>query len=302
MTLPQTTPIGTSLVHLLGAPVFHPAKATLAMTPQSTTELPCLLLPHHSKRILLQGPGGSGRTSMLMNLAYTSAAGATSTCHCLVQPCRCTPVVIYRKSQSMQKEDDFPIPCLCTNDSSTSTKGIDENSTKDWDLDILQRIRIRYVASAREILQDLLGMLGQPLHEQPFKAILIDDLDLICGDEKNENIIRPSSGTESSISIMQTRKKMIDGITTDSEEIGKILSQISLLYCAYTSCSSCRHKSCTTTSIWQRIHRCGQRIFDCKSRGSVDGNCRVFKTVLPFHCSWNRCPKASAFSLPRKAQ
>ncbi len=206
MNIPHVSPIGTSMVHLLGAPSCNPIhpSTTLPTTTQHTPESPCLLLPRDSKRLLLQGPDRSGRSSMVMNLAYASSCAATAPCHCLLRPCRCTNVVIYRKSQASPPPDDFPMPCRFTGHTKKDCNG---HVQDDWDPDSLRRIRIEYVSSAHEILQDLLRMPGKPWQDQPTQAILIDDLDLICGND-NDIRARSSGGSESLISSMQTRKWM----------------------------------------------------------------------------------------------
>lgn len=163
---------------------------------------PCLLLSSQKegerriKRILLQGPGQSGRTSMAMDLAYACAARSTTSgaksCHCLLQPCCCTSVVFYRLASnaptvqplnSDSSRDDFPLSCRYTGDSKAllgTTLMRHGNENDDcWDPAILRHIRIQYVHSTRELLEDLLGMLGKPAREHPAGAIIVDDLDLL---------------------------------------------------------------------------------------------------------------------------
>ena len=189
MALSNDVPIGNSIVHVLessGSSSTNTTTTPAATVQHSHEQLPCLLLPRESRRILLQGPERSGRTSMVMNLAYACASRRASSCHCMANPCRCTTVILYRKSPISSLDEDFPMPCYDTRLSKTK-KDLVENANQDWDLATLRRIRIEYVSSSREILQDLLGLLGKPWQDQPFRAILIDDLDQICHNDHNHN-------------------------------------------------------------------------------------------------------------------
>ena len=165
--------------------------------------LPCFLLsqPHskNRKRILLQGPPQSGRTSLTMDLAYACAAAAAvdtsgskkSFCHCAPSPsCVCTPVMWYRlratpdsANHSNSKQDDFPMRCRYVGEAAAlgiTTPQKDRCEEEDWDPAVLRRIRIQYVSSIRALVYELLGLLGKPKREHPIKAILVDDLDLLA--------------------------------------------------------------------------------------------------------------------------
>jgi hypothetical protein len=50
-----------------------------------------------------------------------------------------------------------------------------------WDPNTLNRIRICRVSSVRDLWGDLLELAGKPLHEQPSRAIVVEDLDQIIG-------------------------------------------------------------------------------------------------------------------------
>jgi DNA polymerase III delta prime subunit len=177
-----------------------------------------------SRRILLCGPQGSGKTSLAMNLAY-SKAGSVASCLCFdARMCRCTAVTIYKAAATPTtgpmgvQDEEFPLFCRpvqeydCTTTTTTTTTrdSITENeidlpnpndedmdhqgeedgnhteqevatTRKDWDPLILKRIRVHRVTSVRELLHDLLSMLGKPPREQPRPggAIVIDDIDKI---------------------------------------------------------------------------------------------------------------------------
>mmetsp|Transcript_20867 Transcript_20867/g.57970 ORF Transcript_20867/g.57970 Transcript_20867/m.57970 type:complete len:504 (+) Transcript_20867:314-1825(+) len=50
-------------------------------------------------------------------------------------------------------------------------------TTKPWDPNLLKRIRICRVASLRQLWWELLVLAGKPRHEQPSRAIVVEDLD-----------------------------------------------------------------------------------------------------------------------------
>lgn len=157
-------------------------------------------------RILLCGPSKSGKSSLAMNLAYTKAS-LVSPCLCLdSRMCHCIAVTMYvpafptsttstpasgateALTSSLRNDDNFPLPCRRVD----KGRAGDELCVLDWDPRILKRIRVNWVASVHELLQNLLEMLGKPLQERPRSggAIIIDDLDLIVS--KDPNISRIS--------------------------------------------------------------------------------------------------------------
>lgn len=213
MSLSNTVPIGNSIVHVLESSGNNQTPPLQTLYQEHPSDLPCLLLPRDSRRILLQGPERSGRTSLVMNLAYSCASRQSSSCHCMAHPCRCSTVFLYRKSRVSSLDDDFPMPCHDSRLFNTK-KDLEEYRIRDWELDTLRRIRIEYVSSARELLQDMLGLLGKPWQDQPIRAILIDDLDQICqNDNNNEDDGRGKSGgvdNASIIHIMQTLAVAVD--------------------------------------------------------------------------------------------
>jgi hypothetical protein len=190
--------------------------------PTSTrwTNVPCMLLDyddnnennntsphrrHRRHRIWLDGPAKSGKTSLAMNFAYAIAATAPSFCTCLsIQKCRCVTCVIYRpyypnggikkNNDGNDHENDDLFPLFCERSTMTTKTTMMMNDDDDdnnnnghyWDPNILQRIRIHRVRNKREILDDLLSILGRPLCEQPHGAIVIDGLDQITNMSSNE--------------------------------------------------------------------------------------------------------------------
>jgi hypothetical protein len=76
-----------------------------------------------------------------------------------------------------------------------------QEQNESWDPHVLRRIRIHYVSSLCELLQDLLQVLGTPYREHPTSAIVIDDLDrLILDDVVEELPARPQSHSTSRFS------------------------------------------------------------------------------------------------------
>ena len=209
---------------------------------------PCILLPSNetsSRRILLQGPAGSGRTSIAMDLAYSSAA--KSECECPRRAnCHCTSVVVYRKLKrnnhvlnnstetNIPESDgsgngnnsDFPLRCYRqeggrSTETPTTTNPNSgwphrshqlKNTTKPWNMSILSRIRIRYVESTRDILEDLLSIAGRTGSQQPSQAIIVDDLDDICqvtNPIRNDLAGRRDLQQNATLSMMQVSKYMV---------------------------------------------------------------------------------------------
>jgi hypothetical protein len=76
--------------------------------------------------------------------------------------------------------DAFGIGPTVTTAAADVDREVHENNC-GWDPTILGRIRIQYVTGSKDLLQDLLEMMGKPLREHPTHAIVVDDLDLICG-------------------------------------------------------------------------------------------------------------------------
>mmetsp|Transcript_16886 Transcript_16886/g.36860 ORF Transcript_16886/g.36860 Transcript_16886/m.36860 type:complete len:379 (-) Transcript_16886:37-1173(-) len=60
-------------------------------------------------------------------------------------------------------------------------RGKKEGSPSSWDPNLLNRIRICRVSSIRDLWWDLLVLAGKPPHEQPARAIIVEDLDRIMG-------------------------------------------------------------------------------------------------------------------------
>jgi GTPase SAR1 family protein len=178
------------------------------------------------RRILVCGPSKSGKTSLAMDLAYSKALIAKP-CLCLdPQMCHCIAVTMYRCCRRRRRktastkmdaaddddndddDDDFPIcarqyhgrpPAASSFNKMNGNQRDDEDDDlrtnnhekKDdcWDPRILKSIRIQYVTSVRELLHDMLSLLGKPLQDRPRGggAIIIDDLDKIVALKNDSN-------------------------------------------------------------------------------------------------------------------
>ncbi|KAG7360678.1 hypothetical protein IV203_035777 [Nitzschia inconspicua] len=130
-----------------------------------------------------------------MDIAYSKTSMAPP-CLCLdTNMCRCTTVTMYMPvavppasaKAATSDEEEFPLSCRRVGNEEATEDPSKGGRYQDWNPHILKRIRIHRVASVRELLLDLLGMLGKPLQEQPRfgGAIIIDDLDTIVMRDPN---------------------------------------------------------------------------------------------------------------------
>jgi hypothetical protein len=154
-------------------------------------------------RIMLTGPAKSGKSSLAMNFAYSKAISAAP-CLCLdARLCRCNAVTMYRPvldltkmtttslgngpeastTNNLDSVENFPLICRYIDAPEELSKQLYEDAQEsiEWDPHLLKQIRVHRISNVRELLQDLLSMLGKPLQEQPRSggAIIIEDLDKI---------------------------------------------------------------------------------------------------------------------------
>jgi hypothetical protein len=172
--------------------------------------------PSPPRRMLLQGPPKSGRSSVAMDSAYAIAAATPCRQHCEASSpsCRCVAVTLFLpcnndNAPAAQQDPQFPLYCQelaaqqqdanATTSTSTNTdlqqQGqhsfqvqmqqleqskaavSSQHATTTWKMDILRRIQVRHVASVREVWEYLLTVQGKPVGEQPWGGIVMDGLD-----------------------------------------------------------------------------------------------------------------------------
>ena len=154
---------------------------------QATNFTPSLLrtVSEHleSRHFFLQGPPNSGRSSLLMDLAYAFAA--STPCRCVEDgggSCSCTAVTLFRPVPPNNEDDRFPMRCFPSETNASETRQ-QRSSNRDVDSSfsrsLLRRIQIRWIASFRDLLEQLLGIQGSPVPDTP-TALLLDDLEHLC--------------------------------------------------------------------------------------------------------------------------
>lgn len=145
------------------------------------------LIKSLGSRILLQGPSSSGRSSLTMEFALEMAARAPCLCKS-ISGCKCTPVVFLRASN--QYDDFFPLRCQrienCTSKEHQQqqqheqpTYSNQNASNANWNRTLLRRIMVHHFANLTDCLYYILSLAGKSAHEQPFGAIILEDLDLL---------------------------------------------------------------------------------------------------------------------------
>ena len=206
MAIHPSTPIGASIAALIDGGGDRATTATdgevdsaSPLHSGSPGPSPCLLLPGGfttGKRIHLVGGSGTGKTSLAMDMAHSAAQ--VCPCRCLPREiCHCLAVTLFvvdnssnQTSGSSSEMEHFPIPCQFVS-SSTTKSAISEdppeksraappttsNSEPQFQLTALGRIEIRRIQTTKELFQYLLTIQGKPVHDQPFGALVVDDLD-----------------------------------------------------------------------------------------------------------------------------
>ena len=139
----------------------------------------------HHRRLLLQGPHLM-TTSLLFDHAIYLAS--IEPCRCRYSNfrensdelnCHCVAVTILRSTA--RRDDAFPIRCRPQPERIDSTGKSDDvkHESDAWPTPAFRRIQIIYVKDMSDILQYLFTIASQPLHQQPWGGILIDQLDAI---------------------------------------------------------------------------------------------------------------------------
>jgi hypothetical protein len=181
------------------------------LNPQSPGPSPCLLLPDGitvGKRIHLVGAPKTGKTSLVMDMAHSIAQSCP--CRCLPHEiCHCLAVTMFvmdRTTSSTTTEvEQFPIPCQSVSFSETD-HGTEQGrvpapaalSEPRFQIAALGRIEIRRIQSVKELFQYLLTIQGKPVHDQPYGAMIIDDMDRLTAGQ-------PTTMMQTSKYILPTR-------------------------------------------------------------------------------------------------
>jgi hypothetical protein len=157
-----------------------------------------------TRRMLLQGPPKSGRSSVAMDLAYAIAAATPCREHCKTSSssCRCIAVTLFLAADN-NAQDSFPLYCqeLTKNQHAAQETALQSFQVQiqqleqskaatrhaTWKMDILRRIQVRHVVSVREVWKYLMTVQGKPVGEQPWGGILIDSLDALTADRNRLN-------------------------------------------------------------------------------------------------------------------
>lgn len=143
---------------------------------------------HHHRRLLLQGPHLM-TTSLLFDHAMYLAS--IEPCRCRYSnlqensnemDCHCVAVTILRSTA--RRDDALPIRCRPRPrperiDSMEKSDDVKDESDP-WPTLAFRRIQIIYVKDMSDILHYLFTIASQPLHQQPWGGILIDQLDAIA--------------------------------------------------------------------------------------------------------------------------
>lgn len=208
VTSQPIAPIGTSVVQFITSDAKSPSEDPIStVVLPSKIRLPCLLMRggnENFQSMVLNGPKSSGKTSMAMNLAY-SCAGSLQ---CLdTAACRCAASIVFRSSTD--RATSFPPTChhFPSTDrarevpsSYAQFQGETKGSQDDYlQRLLLQRIRIIYVDSVMQIIEELLA-----LGKEDLSCIVVDDLDTIASRSDNS----ASSILQTVAAILETRNSM----------------------------------------------------------------------------------------------
>jgi hypothetical protein len=190
------------------------------------------------KHAFLHGPQESGMSSLLLELACSLAS--KTPCRCppsrasrsamrpsspaspassRALPCNgCTAVLIFRPAQHPNECDPFPIPCH-----GIGAKQERDDETLDCDGDtrpsapspeLLRRIQIHHVGSARDMFRTLLQVQGWGKSQRPVGGILVDDFHRIVSEshpEATRGSVGPTTSTPNVLLGAKLRTSTIAG-------------------------------------------------------------------------------------------
>jgi hypothetical protein len=160
---------------------------------------------HVHRRILLDGPQKSGKSSLVMDLALSVASREPCRCPCFgtnifqsstsstaycEQTCQnCVAVTVF----VLASNDDRDFPLLCEKQQQSTSKLSSRHSNEKILLNTCKRIHVRHVNTVRDVVSYLLTISGLPIDQQPFGGIFIDDIDVLCSrNDSASSLIRMS--------------------------------------------------------------------------------------------------------------
>jgi hypothetical protein len=102
----------------------------------------------------------------------STASTAGSTC---TRTCHCQPVALLRFDPHGHR---FPLPCHPVQRQKQQQQGQATHQTT-WTKHSLRKIQVHHAINLQSCLKFLLALQGRPLHQQPFGAIVLDDMDCL---------------------------------------------------------------------------------------------------------------------------
>jgi hypothetical protein len=198
MTTEEEAATSTCSASASGRPVQHHVSLLTSLCPQE----PTTSRPLH---VLVQGPSHSGRSSLAMDIAMEMASKMPCQCQIITSTssmastststrskiCHCQPVALLRFDPK-DNVHRFPLAChrvrrrrrqqqqqdQCTNMLEESTPTTSTRTT--WTKQSLRRIQVHHATNLQSCLKFLLALQGRPHHQQPFGAIVMDDIDCLA--------------------------------------------------------------------------------------------------------------------------
>ena len=161
--------------------------ATLPTLPVANSILFATPFPSISPvNILVQGPSKSGKTSLAMDTAHSFATHAPCRGSCVKQFCTCVGAVFITRNQAASTS--FPLYCqkvsvVKEQDFKAQLRALDAPEPT-WNEQGLKRIHVHSLASARDLLEYLLGIQGRADWERPSGCIVIDNIESFVTSEE----------------------------------------------------------------------------------------------------------------------
>lgn len=165
----------------------------------------CKQEPSRPLHVLVQGPSHSGRSSLAMDIAMEMASKMPCQCQPLPNTgsriCHCQPVALLRFGRRDPTQEDhvhrFPLACHRVRRQRQQQQQQDQSihpsaatttntSTSTWTKQSLRRIQVHHAVNLQSCLQFLLALQGKPHHQQPFGALVMDDMDFLMDHQDHD--------------------------------------------------------------------------------------------------------------------